>query len=270
MRKVSKRQVLLAAVLVIAAIAIIAASQFGSAGAAPSGDSISLAMSELTKQGVPVEAWQLDGTSLSVSLASKSTTEVGTPDDPINVSLVEREAFLAKSRGVELSELKLDVTNANGKPLFVGTIILDKTVDTVDTAWAAGKALPEAETLAALQSGLAAKTDLAGLTVKQFELAAADDARELVIAATSPDVKTANQSTAAFMTGLYMLLENLNAGKQAQIALARVEITDESGQPLLNWIYDGQRHAQNWWQAEGMTTEWFETPGPETATAAIK
>ena len=41
-------------------------------------------------------------------------------------------------------------------------------------------------------------------------------------------MKTANQSTAAFMTGLYMLLENLNAGKQAQIALARVEITDES------------------------------------------
>ena len=169
MRKVSKRQVLLAAVLVVAAIAIIAASQFGSAGAAPSGDSVSLAMSELAKQGVPVEAWQLDGTSLSVSLASKSTTEVGTPDDPINLSLVEREAFLAKSRGVELSELKLDVTNANGKSLFVGTIVLDKTLD---SAWAAGKALSEAETLAALQSGLAAKTDLAGLTVKQFELSA--------------------------------------------------------------------------------------------------
>ena len=112
MRKVSKRQVLLAAVLVVTAIAIIAASQFGSAGAAPSGDSIGLAMSELAKQGVPVEAWKLDGTSLSVSLASKSTTEVGTPDDPINLSLVEREAFLAKSRGIELSELKLDVTNA--------------------------------------------------------------------------------------------------------------------------------------------------------------
>jgi hypothetical protein len=267
MRKVSKRQILLAAVLIIAAIAIIAASQFGSAGAASNGDSISLTMSELAKQGVPVESWRLDGTSLSVSLASKSTTEVGTPDDPINLSLVEREAFLAKSRGVELSELKLDVTNANGKSLFAGTIVLDKTLD---VTWASAKALSETETLAAVQSGLAAKTDLGGLTVKQFELSATDGARELRIAATASDVKSANESTAALMTGLYGLLENLNAGKQAQIALARVQITDESGQPLLNWIYDGQRHAQNWWQAEGMTTEWFETPGPETATAAIE
>ena len=267
MRKVSKRQVLLTAALIVTAIAILAASQFGFAGAAPSDDSVGLAMSELAKQGVPIEAWRLDGTSLSVSLTSKSTTEVGTPDDPINLSLVEREAFLAKSRGVELSELKLDVTNANGTSLFVGTIVLDKTLD---PAWASDEALPQAETLAALQSGLAAKTDLAGLTVKRFELSATDGARELVIAATASDVKTANQSTAAFMTGLYVLIENLNAGKQAQIALARVQITDENGQPLLNWICDGQRHAQNWWQAEGMTTEWFETPGPETAATAVE
>lgn len=267
MRRVSKRHTILAAALIVAAIASIAVGQIASAGTAPGRDVVNLAMSGLAQRGVTVDSWQLDGTTLSVALVSKSTAEVGAPDDPINLSLVEREAFLAKSRGVELSQLNLTVTNAGGKSLFTGTVVLDKTLDSM---WAAEKALSEADTLAALDAGLTARTDLAGLTMKQFELSSADGARELNVVATSPDVKAANQSTADLMIGLYTLVNNLNEGKQAQIALARVEIDDESGQPLLKWIYDTQRGAQNWWQAPGMSTDWFETPGPQTATAAVE
>lgn len=267
MKTVNMRHAILAAALIIATVAVVALSQLASAGTPPGQKVVGQAMSRLIEQGVPVESWQLDSTTLSVALQSESATAVGTPDDPINLSLVQREAFLAKSRGVDLSELKIEVTTAAGKSLFDGTFVIDQVLDLASSA---DKAMPAAETLAALDSGLAEKTDLAGLNIKQFELSDDKGIRELRIVATATDIAAANQSTASLMTGLYVVLNNLNDGDQTQIALARVDITSESGEPLLKWIYDAQRGAQNWWQAPGMTTDWFETPGPATATAAVK
>jgi hypothetical protein len=252
MRTINKRHAILAAALIVATIAVITLSQLASAGAPPGQEAVGQAMTGLIERGVPVKSWQLDGATLSVALQSESTTAVGMPDDPINLSLIEREAFLAKSRGIDLSELKVEVTNAAGRSLFGGTFVLDQVLDTV---WSADKAMPEAETLEAVNAGLAEKTSLVGLNVKQFKLNSDAGARELHIVATAADVAAANRSTATLMTGLYVLLGNLNDGKQTQIALARVDITDESGQPLLKWIYDVQRGAQNWWQAPGMTTD---------------
>ncbi len=268
MNRVRRRHAVLVATLIIMAVAVIAAGQLATAGAAPNADVVGQAMNGLTQRGIPVDAWQLDDTTLSVRLSSKSTTDVGTPDDPINLSLVEREAFLAKSRGVDLAQLQIDVINAAGKSLFAGTLNLSQTLGSDWTA--AGEAMSESETMAALDAGLAGKSDLAGLTVKTFALKDSSGVRMLSLMATTPDIETANRSTAELMTGLHVLIDNLNAGERAQIALALVEIADESGRPLLKWIYDAQRGAQNWWQAPGMTTDWFESPGPQTAETAVK
>jgi hypothetical protein len=265
MKIVTKRRGLLATAILLAAIAAMALAQWASAGTPVGDEVISQAMKSLTEQGVPVKSWSLDGPTLTVALQSASTTDVGTPDDPIHLSQVQREAFLAKSRGLGLTQLRLSVTNAEGKALFAGDIVLDKELD---ARWSAAATLPDSETVAALRAALTEKTDLSGLALKQFDLTTDAGTRQLVIAAVAADIKAANVSTASFMISLHSALNDLNAQSGAQIALARVDITDEKGEPLLKWIYDVQRGAEDWWQAPGMTTDWFETPGP--AASATK
>jgi hypothetical protein len=265
MRIVSKRQVVVATAFIIALVAVVAAGQLMSAGTPPASaaataaeEVVGQALDEAVQMGVPIADWKLDGATLSMTLSSKSTTAVGAPDDSVNLGLAERAAYLAKARGVAVSQLSIQVINAKGESIYTGT---EAVTATLDASSAGNTAMAQADTLAAVKSGVAERTDLAGLTVKQFDLSVTG-ARELHIVATAPDIKAANQSTADLMLGLYTVINNLNAGKQAQIALARVEIYDDGGQTLLNWVYDPLGGSQHWWQAPGMTQDWFETPGP--------
>ncbi len=252
-------------VLVVAALVTIAASQWVSAGSSDAKDVISQSMAGLAERGVPVKSWSLEGTVLGVVLESASTSEVGTPEDPIHVSLAQREAFLAKSRGIGLEVLKLEVTNAKGERLFVGETVLDKELN---PDWQTAEALAEAEALETVQAAILEKTDLSGLKLAPLSLTSQSGVRELHLSAVAAGVEAANLSTATLMMSLYNAVNDTNTLKNGQIALAFVDITDEGGKPLLKWIYDAQRGTQDWWQAPGMTTDWFETPAPRSPAAA--
>ena len=249
----------MAAVLVMAAIVTILATQWASAGSSDAKEVLAQAMSGLSERGVPVESWSLEESRLNVALRSESTTKVGAPDDPINLSLVQREAFLAKSRGLDLVSLRLEVTNANGESLFLGETVLDTELH---PDWSKERALGEAETVEAVRTALNEKADLSGLSLGSMELVSKTGAREIHLTAVAADARSAGVSTASFMICLYNAVNETNTLRNGQIALAFVDITDKAGEPLLRWVYDAQRGAQDWWQAPGMTTDWFETPGP--------
>jgi hypothetical protein len=267
MRIVTTRRGILATALIVAVVAIVAVAQWASAGTPAPKEVISQAVAGLTERGVPVKSWSLEEKTLTVALQSASTTAVGTPEDPIYLSLVQREAFLAKSRGVDISSLQLTVTNAVGEVLFAGDIVLDKELD---ANWSAAEAAPGAETVDALRTAITAKTDLSGLTLGPIALTSDTGAREIHITAVAADIESANASAASLMINLCNAINDMNTLGGAQIALVRVDITGKQGEPLLKWIYDAQRGAQDWWQAPGMTTDWFETPGPATSPTDVK
>ena len=263
MKAVHKRSGIMVTALVVAALVTIAVSQWASAGPASPDEAISQAVTGLSERGVPVEFWSVDGPTLTMALRSESTTKVGTPDDPINLSLAQREAFLAKSRGVELDSLKLEVTNANKETLFVGETVLDKELD---PDWAKTEAPAEADTLAAVRGALVEKADLSGLELEPMTLSSRSGTREIHLRAMAADAQSAGTSTASLMINLYNAVNHANQLRNGQIALAFVDITDKAGEPLLRWVYDAQRGTQDWWQAPGMTTDWFETPGPSPSS----
>ena len=265
MKMLTKRRGIVALAIVLVAIIATSVTQLVSASTPAENVTIAKAMTGLGDKGVPVRSWSLDGATLVVTLQSASSTAVGTPDDQIDLSLVQREAFLAKSRGVALSALQLTMNNALGKTLFAGSIPLDKELD---VAWSTEPALSEADAAAAAETALSNAKDFPGLAVGKIQVASDSGARELSIAVATADVQNANLSTAAFMTSVHNMVDDLNAGKRALIALTRVQITDQKGAPLLNWMYDSQRGTQDWWQAPGMTTEWFETPSGATTPSA--
>jgi len=264
-KRVSKRSKIAVIVGIVAALVTIVASQWVSAGSSDAESVMSQSMAGLTERGVPVKSWSLVGPVLSVMLESASKTDVGTPEDPINVSLAQREAFLAKSRGIGLGTLKLEVVNAEGKSLFLGETVLDKELS---PEWSVGKALSEADVAGAVQAAIHEKTDLSGLKLAPMTLISESGAREIRLNAVAAGVEAANLSTAALMISLYNAINDTNTQKNGQIALAFVDITDEAGKPLLKWVYDAQRGTQDWWQAPGMTTDWFETPAPASRVKA--
>jgi hypothetical protein len=261
MTLVSKRSSIMATALIIAAIVTVVITQWASAGSPAPDEVISQAMAGLTERGVPVKSWSLEGSTLKVAMQSAGAEEVGTPDDPINLSLVQREAFLAKSRGLDLARLQIEVTNAKEQTLFVGDIVLDKELD---SSWSKTEALGESDTLEAVRGAITGKTDLSGLTLGPLALTSDTGWREIRLSAVAADAKSASASTASLMINLYNAVNDANTLKNGQIALAFADITDKQGEPLLKWIYDAQRGTQDWWQAPGMTTDWFETPRPAT------
>ncbi len=254
------------AAIIFASLAAVAIGQLTSAEAVSGEDRIGPLMDDLIERGVPVLSWHVNGSTLSVSLASRSATGAGTPDDPLSLSLVERSAFLAKSRGADLSDLELDVRDSTGEPLFAGTTPIDTHPD---SSWTSERPLSENETLTAVETALTAKIALAGFSIDSYVIGGHENMREITVVATTADIGAANRSAAGLMIGLPALVDTLNTGRRAQIAIARLELQDRSGRSLLKWIYDAQRRTQNWWQAPGITTDWFETPGPQTVTAAV-
>jgi hypothetical protein len=262
------RSTSITAIAIITAIVVtVAVTQVASAGSPAPDEVISQAVAGLTEEGVPVESWSLEGTALKVFLSSASTGVVGTPDDPINLSLVQREAFLAKSRGVDLARLQLEVTNARGETLFVGDIVMDRNLD---QSWSRTEALAEADTLETVRAAITEKTDLSGLALGPVTLTSRNGSRVIRLNAVASDAKSASASTASLMISIYNAVNDTNTLKNGQVALAFVDITGKQGEPLLKWVYDAQRGTQDWWQAPGMTTDWFETPRPAASYAEAK
>jgi hypothetical protein len=258
MTRLSKRSITVVTALIVAALVTVGVSQWASAASSSTDEVLAQSMAGLAERGVPVKSWSLDGSVLGTVLQSTSTGTVGTPDDPINLSLAQREAFLAKSRGVNLSGLKIEFLNAEGDVLFSGNIVVDRTLD---PSWLADKALDETGALGAIRAAITEKVDVSGLDLGPMTLDSKSGAREIHLEAVAADAQSAGASIASLMIGLYNAVNDTNA-KNGQIALAFVNIADKTGQPLLKWVYDAQRGTQDWWQAPGMTTDWFETPGP--------
>ena len=259
MIRVGTRSSIVVNALIVAALVTMGMTRWVSAASSSPDEGISQAMAGLAERDVPVESWSLEKSTLAVVLQSASTGTVGTPDDPISLSLTQREAFLAKSRGLDIANLKIQFVNAKGEILFVGDIVMDKTLD---TAWSTTDALAEADALEAVRGALAEKADLFGLTLSSTAVNSDSGAREISLKAVAGDARSAGAATASLTLNVYNAVNDTNASKNGQIALAFVDITDEAGAPLLKWVYDAERGTQDWWQAPEMTTDWFETPGP--------
>ena len=89
-----------------------------------------------------------------------------------------------------------------------------------------------------------------------------DGAQVLTIRLSVQYVQAANNSVPQFLSDLPNLLKNLNSEAGPQIAIYKVNVFDAKAQPLLKYAYDLQLAQETWWQADGMTQDWFPHPPP--------
>jgi hypothetical protein len=219
---------------------------------------VATVLDRLDGKGIPIKASALVEGRVEITLESASSTDVGTPDDPIFISRIEREFQLAKSRGLDTQSLRTTVVNSQGDVLSVAELPLE---DSVDLAWMEPSELEDSAAEDFVWDHITEEVSLVGVSLDGLEVGSEDDGtRILALAFSAQDEKTANQSWADLMVRLYKIVNESNFEEKAQIGLVRVDLVDESGMPLFRYLYDVQRANQSWWQSPGMTTDWFETP----------
>jgi hypothetical protein len=215
----------------------------------------------LARQGVPVKDVAIVSRipfKIEITLQSASTGQFVAPDDPIYGAAAQREVAAARGRGFKIYSLTLRIVNAQGQPITWADLPVDEALDTQPL-------LPSP-----LDDSVVAQVIREHLSLDSMSLDRLDIGRDIngaqviTITLSAKDIETANQTVPTMMWTLRTLVEQLKTERAAQIASYRVDIFDAQGQPLLKYVRDdtASESRENWWQAPGMTQDWFPHPPP--------
>lgn len=81
----------------------------------------------------------------------------------------------------------------------------------------------------------------------------------------APDLESANKALPRLMRELPLLVNRLNGEQGASISVIKVDLKDAQGRLLLKYMYDLELETENWWQADGLSRDWFPHPPSPSA-----
>lgn len=217
-------------------------------------DMVAQLRTELVQRGVPVKSIEILNRvpfELDVKVQSKSSTRMAEPEDALFDSAVHRQVALTRARGSAIDQIRVTFLNSQGAPIFWSYVpvrqvqlIKGHGLDNAATEQLLRKQLP---VNGMSLTDLSVREDRGGGQVVQAHLSA-------------QDLQVANSALPQFMADTPALLRKLNTEKAAGIAILKVELTTGAGEELLKYVYDLQLDKENWWQADGLTHDWFSEP----------
>ena len=235
---------------------ILATIVFGVYSQAKAQGEIALYLKErLTQQNVPVVAVtiiQKFPINLQITIQSTSDGEKASPEDPINLNLVRREVILANREGYFVERFVIVLMDNKGAQMARvehSTEIADLFIGTRSSTMADE----------VLLSRLNDELNLYGMSLISLDISSSNGIQTANVHISTPSLDIANQALPQFMPSLRSTLENINS-QGAQIVICKLELRDESGNLLLNYILDLQLRAENWWMADNLTQDWFPHP----------
>jgi hypothetical protein len=225
----------------------------------PQQDIVSYLEERYKQQNVPVVSITvLNQAPLSLEILFQSGGEKrGTPDDPINFHLVEREVILAQQKGYVIESFTIITLNKFGEqaakvhiPVHTEYMILDN---------------PPAKISDSITKNLVSqKINPHGMTIENMNVSSFDGIQTLSIQLSTSSFDEAKQTIPIFIDSLRSWIKGTNA-LGAQIQVLQVQLRDEKGNILLNYMSDSQLRSENWWNADNFPFEWGEGP-PTIAT----
>jgi len=220
-------------------------------------DVVSDLKSRLTAQGVPIKSIQIVSRlpfKLEIQLQSQSKNQIATPDDATFEALVERELAVAHRRDINIDAVKVSILNANGTAIFWA----DVPVRSLPQKQERRISTDEAKGL------LSTQLPLNGMKIATVQVSETQDGDRVLTANVSADsVAQANKALPGLMGNLPRIVEDAN-GKGAAISVFNLNIQDQKGNVLLKYSFDAELQQESWWQAEGVSQDWF--PHPPTAS----
>jgi len=218
------------------------------------------------QQNVPVAGITvLQESPLRLQIVFQTTSEgkKGTPDDPINYHLVEREVILAARKGYFIQSFVTIVINPNGEQVFKSDTPVYADPKTLEIAPAR---IADSDTSKMAGDGINLLIDKLNLheTTAVVDISSSDGFQTLNVQLLTPSLKEAYNAVDLTMS-LRNLISETNA-QGAQIVMYKVEIKDEKGNILLNYLSDLQLRSESWWNADNFQVDLFPgSPPPAIA-----
>lgn len=219
----------------------------------------------LKQQGVPI---------VSVSLVSRIPFTVGivvqssgrdlaSPDDPIYQHIVVREATLAQQRGYKVDLVQITVIDNQGKVIISGKVIIPE--NTIATSLTA-EALDNPTVASLLRQELSTY----GMSIHSIDVSSdSSGVQQAIIDLQARDLQQANSALPMFMFGVRTsFFGRFNDTHHTNLKIVYVNLNNSTGERLLKYVNDLQLRNENWWQAPGLTQEWFPHPPVSIPPAA--
>jgi hypothetical protein len=195
---------------------------------------------------------------LEITIQSSSDGSRGNPEDPINYHLVEREVVLARQKGYFVESLTRIFLSPQGREIAKATT----QVKSLEFMFLDDS--PSSITDSSTKTLVMDKINLYGMSALDISVDSREGLQTLRLQLSTPSLDEVNKTLTQYMSSLRPLVGEINA-KGAHIVICKLEIRDEKGNLLLNYMLDLQLDSENWWMADGLTMDWFPHPGPGPA-----
>ncbi|MBI5965309.1 MAG: hypothetical protein HY863_17675 [Chloroflexi bacterium] len=191
---------------------------------------------------------------LQIVIQTAGDGRTGTPDDPINFHMVEREVVLAAKKGYFVGSFSRVFVNSKGEKFPKADTPVYTDPDTLNVA-------PSRIADNVTKDMVSEDLNLYGMSLVNMDVSSSDGLQSLTLQVSSLSLEEANRAGPELVASLPDLIHKINA-QGAQIQICRFEIRDEKGEILLNYLLDLQLHSQSWWADEKFTDTWSEGPPP--------
>jgi hypothetical protein len=189
---------------------------------------------------------------IQIIIQSASDDQLAMPEDPVILHLAYREVLFASKDVLPINSLVRILLNQDGQVLFSADIPLDTSLLHIHPE-------PATKTDDAAAMAINESLDLRGLALAQTRIEHLDQFRTVDLLIVTPTRAEAEQAMPDILASLGPTLEKLNA-EGAQIALCKIQVLDQDGTILVNYLMDTQLRSQTWWLADEFNGDWFPRP----------
>ncbi|HPL30080.1 MAG TPA: hypothetical protein PLG21_18690 [Anaerolineae bacterium] len=230
-------------------------------------DLVATLRQKLVQQNVPVKSLEITGRlpfQVRIVLQSASAGKSILPDDAISAATAAREVHAARRHGTKIDQVAIVILNQQGDTICFREGPVDTAVDTV---------LPQPSTVddRTVAESIRGQLHLAEVSLDKLDVTRnTDGAQEIRLVFSAQSAEAANQDIPLLMGTLASVVGQLRSEQGANIALYQVNLYDRNGQAILKYVRDylASEYHENWWQAPGVTKDWFPHPPEPTPTTS--
>lgn len=215
----------------------------------PDNDIVQYLKSRLKQQNVPftqVKITQESPLEVEVTIQSLSKDDKFMSEDFINLHLVVREAVLSQERGYHINGLTEIVVNMDGK--------------TIDWGWTKVadinyiKLVPSANPNNLPMDVISEKINAHRMKLINQDVSLFDGFKILNLHLSIKSVDEANLEFPQFIESLRSTITDANFNG-AQVVMEKVQLRNDEGEILLNYLRDFQLMTEGWWAVDGFNTD---------------
>lgn len=205
--------------------------------------------SKLKQQNVPImqiKIIQESPVEVEVTIQSLSEDDKFMPEDFINLHLVTREAVLSQEKGYLINGLTEIVVNKAGKTIDWGWN------NVADITYI--KLVPSMNPDNLPMDVISENINTHGMKLINENVSLSEGFQTLNLQLSVKSLEEANQRFSQFKESLRSTIVDANFSG-TQVVMEKVELRNEEGEILLNYLLDFQFNTEGWWAVDGFNTD---------------